>query len=677
MTIEKPDIEWKDNIPHSKMYQDIYYSPEKGLKESEFVFIQHNKLAERWAKKSFDNQNSTFVIAETGFGTGLNFLAACLLCNKLNTSIKKQRLHFISFEKYPLHKNDLKTAHTHFPDIYELSEQLIAHYPKRIAGLHSIAFSENIRLSLYFGDATEGLNALDSEKIKVDAWFFDGFSPKKNEALWSEDLFNATQAFNKTGSSFATFTSAGHVRRKLQAIGFSSDKVKGFEQKREMLIGTFLNVNQEPKKTYPYAEKPWLKNREHNQENIRKEFPKKVGIIGAGLAGTWLAHTLAERGIKVEIFESSTHVAAGASGNPRGATYLKLEPEQENLSSVSQKFYLSAYLYAIETLNRLFPDSPDIWRQSGIMQLVTEEKQEAQFQQLLNINPFEDIIACLEKEKASELSNTKQVFDALFFPYGGDACPSLICEYLIQHKNISLHTNTEIKSLNYAEDLKQWRLECSATHVFENFDCIVLCNSFTANSFFQTTHLPLFKVRGQSTQIAASALSAQLKNVICAKGYLTPEINGLHTIGSTFDPRSIDTTVLDSDNETNLQYLADFSPDFFKNLGGIKIEGARAGIRCQSPDMLPMLGFLGDYEDFKETYSDIGKGQLKKNYPAAKCFPSLYINTAHASRGLISTPYCAAILAAEICHDLPICEKEVLEALAPNRFYFRQLKKSS
>jgi tRNA U34 5-methylaminomethyl-2-thiouridine-forming methyltransferase MnmC len=71
----------------------------------------------------------------------------------------------------------------------------------------------------------------------ADAWYLDGFSPAKNQAMWSLDLMQ--HVFNHTmpHGTFATYTAAGWVRRNLLAAGFSVSKCKGFSGKREMLQG--------------------------------------------------------------------------------------------------------------------------------------------------------------------------------------------------------------------------------------------------------------------------------------------------------------------------------------------------------------------------------------------------------------------------------------------------------
>ncbi len=62
----------KNGQPFSSQFDDVFFNVEDGLAESRYVFIQHNQLIERWQQ---DPKQASFCVAETGFGTGLNFLA--------------------------------------------------------------------------------------------------------------------------------------------------------------------------------------------------------------------------------------------------------------------------------------------------------------------------------------------------------------------------------------------------------------------------------------------------------------------------------------------------------------------------------------------------------------------------------------------------------------------------
>ena len=88
-----PHIEWRDGQPYASEFQDVYFSTDHGLQETEYVFLQGNALTQRWQNLA----HQTFTIAESGFGTGLNFLCAAKLW--LALAPKNAHLHFIRDRK--------------------------------------------------------------------------------------------------------------------------------------------------------------------------------------------------------------------------------------------------------------------------------------------------------------------------------------------------------------------------------------------------------------------------------------------------------------------------------------------------------------------------------------------------------------------------------------------------
>ena len=226
-------IEWRDNQPYSTAFGDVYFSSDNGLLETEYVFLQGNHLASRWQQLAADN----FTIIETGFGTGLNFLCAARLW--LDAAPQDAALHFISVEKYPLSLHDISTALQCWPELDNVKSEFLTQYPSLLTDKKTIPlFDHRIHLTLLIGDATEQLQHI---KNKADAWFLDGFAPAKNPDMWQPTLFEQMARFSHDSTTFATFTSAGIVRRGLIAAGFEVTKQAGFGKKREMLTGIFMN----------------------------------------------------------------------------------------------------------------------------------------------------------------------------------------------------------------------------------------------------------------------------------------------------------------------------------------------------------------------------------------------------------------------------------------------------
>ena len=312
-SIEHTHLNWDEHgQPLSSQFDDVYFSRSSGLAESQHVFIQHNQLAERFAELQ---DGDTFVIGETGFGTGLNFLCAwqCFLAH----APAGARLQFISVEKYPLSRADLDQALALWPQLSVLREQLLQQYLAIHSGFQHFPLANGrISLTLLIGDALTMLEQLDG---KVDAWFLDGFAPAKNPEMWNEQVFAQLARLAKADTTIATFTSAGFVRRGLLAAGFAVQRVPGFGHKREMLAGHFQSLDEPAHSSTTTT--PWFARPQ--QHRLAAEQRHAI-IIGAGIAGCASAASLAARGWRVTLIEQHKKIAQEASGNAQGILYLKL-----------------------------------------------------------------------------------------------------------------------------------------------------------------------------------------------------------------------------------------------------------------------------------------------------------------------------------------------------------------
>jgi tRNA U34 5-methylaminomethyl-2-thiouridine-forming methyltransferase MnmC len=217
MEHQRDGIGWRGGVPVSRRFDDPYYSLEDGLAEARHVFLAGNDLPARF--------RDGFHVAELGFGTGLNLLAAWAAFRE---SGAEGRLRYTSFEAHPLGRADLAAAHAAFPELGALSEELAA--SRTGAG----ARRDDLELTLVAGAAETTLPGWDG---RADAWFLDGFAPAKNPALWTPSLMAEVARHTRPGGTFATYTAAGHVRRALGAAGFDVLRAPGYGRKRHMTRG--------------------------------------------------------------------------------------------------------------------------------------------------------------------------------------------------------------------------------------------------------------------------------------------------------------------------------------------------------------------------------------------------------------------------------------------------------
>lgn len=215
-------------VPRSEQFDDVYFSAADGLAETRHVFIEGNDLPRRLTAWPPDK---VFTVCETGFGTGLNFLATLKLCREL----KINRFEFISFEKYPVTADFIDQSLSHWrDDIGRELDDLLNVYPVDLSGRQRVSLAGEVELDLIFGDVNAEISKLEGY---VDCWFLDGFKPSSNPEMWSETVFQNMYRLSAPHATLATFTVAGFVRRGLKDAGFDVRKVRGFGYKRDMTVG--------------------------------------------------------------------------------------------------------------------------------------------------------------------------------------------------------------------------------------------------------------------------------------------------------------------------------------------------------------------------------------------------------------------------------------------------------
>ena len=219
MQDQRADLDWRDGaVPVSRRFDDPYFSLENGLAETAHVFLEGNDLPGRF--------RDGFHIAELGFGTGLNALAALRAWEEAGQA---GALHFTSFEAFPMDAEEMARALEVFPELKACAETLCEAWG---AGMREIALGP-MRLTVIEGDARL---TLPRWKGQADAWFLDGFSPAKNPELWEAGLLAEVGRHTAPGGTAATYTAAGFVRRGLEAAGFAVERAPGYGRKRHMTI---------------------------------------------------------------------------------------------------------------------------------------------------------------------------------------------------------------------------------------------------------------------------------------------------------------------------------------------------------------------------------------------------------------------------------------------------------
>lgn len=613
----------------SLQYGDVYFSRSSGLDETRHVFLGHNQLPQRWREL----EQNVFTIAETGFGTGLNFLCAWQLW--MACAPPAARLHFVSVEKHPLAPDDLARALALWPELGRESAALLAQYGMLAPGWHRLVFEQGrVTLTLIVGDVQTSLPLL---RARVDAWFLDGFAPAKNPEMWQPALYAEMARLSHAATTFATFTSAGIVRRGLQQAGFAVDKVAGHGRKRDMLCGHYAGaVN----------------------AGGRAAGERHAIVIGGGIAGSATSHALASRGWRVSLIERHGAVAAEASGNPLGVLYPRLSGQDIVLSRLAQH----GFLHTVRLLRGL-DSTAEIHTSCGLLQLAFDAREAKRCADVAKRALPQDLLRAVDAAEASALAGAALAHGGLYFPAAGWVEPPRFCQALARHENVRLIAG-EVRQLRRAGAL--WQVHGPAGLLAEA-PVVAVCAANASAAFDQTAHLPLEAVRGQLSCFAETAASASLKAVVCTEGYVSPAVHGQHCLGATFTPDDTEAEVRQQDHLTNLALLAAISPELHAAVNPQALSG-RAALRCATPDYLPMAGPVLDHAALN------AKPPRHTADPAAlPWLPGLYVNTGHGSKGLINAPFCAELLASAIAGEPLPADAMLLAALDPNRFLLRKL----
>lgn len=661
-------------VPFSRAFGDVYYSLVDGLNESRYVFIERNQLPDRFKQLFMQSSNGlpykpTFTIAELGFGTGLNLLATWQLWRELkaqhllhnNTANSPiPRLHFISTEKFPLTRADLARSLASWqaaePELAPLIATLLAQYPPLIEGCHRLHLADDVTLDLWLGDAADSLAKLDnSAGAAVDAWFLDGFAPSCNESLWAEQIFTQVQRLSQPGTTAATFSCAGVVKRGLQAVGFAIAKVKGFGRKNEMLTATV------PAQTTENAS---------NNDPIAPLFghyPQQITIIGAGVSGLMSAWTLAQRGIQVLLVDKTAPLA-GASGNPRAL----LAPKMTPIHHVAEHLHTTGYLYsgrfyrgldsraANENNEATFATKALVFEPTGMLDLLTKANIDTQ---QITLYP-DELATTLDYAEAKARAGLSEVdfTENLYLPQSGLINPKALADTILAHPLITFEQR-HITQIDSQTDSDKVVLSCADGETIEA--ARVLIAAAYASCLLESRIFDFRKIRGQLSWF--SPTPEQLKHLpklpLKYAGYCTPftpqpgdeQVNTLtpdqphFLFGASFVRNDTDTTVRESEHQINYTKLITALPELATVISDDTTGWqARTGIRAQTPDYHPLVGPIAtahtvDNEAKILTISGMG------------------------SKGYAYAPICAEALADIMTGTFAPLSAQMLAKLSPNR----------
>jgi len=532
------DLDWtEDGQPLSSVYGDVYFSREGGLAESRAVFLAGCGMPQVWQGRTH------FTVAELGFGTGLNILALLDLWRRERPA--GGHLHIWSVEAHPLWKQALEQAHAAWPDLSDISGQIVDRWPVLTPGTHRMALPDcHATLDIAFGEVEPMLRQWSG---RADAWFLDGFAPATNPAMWSDEVLSLVGQRSAPGARAATFTVAGQVRRGLATAGLEVEKKPGHGRKRERLEAVYPGECQDA---------PDLRH---------------VAVIGAGIAGAALARALARLSKSATVFDVAGP-GAGASGAPAAL----VTPWVDAGLSPASVLAAQAFLFATDLYQR---ETPQAVIDRGVLKLARDAADQKRWLTAAGQAIWPStLISELDAEGAAALVDEPPGQPGVWLMDALTIDPRAVLDAWLADTEIVRAGVLEIRPSSepviVTDDGRERR-----------FDAIIVAAGFGSKALGVAGVSP---VRGQLCW--ADGITAG-RAAIWGPGYAIPTRSGT-LIGATHDRGRADADVDVADTNRLMARLVETRPVLAGKLEGRAVTG-RAAVRAVTADHRPLCGQVG------------------------------------------------------------------------------------
>jgi len=627
-------------VPMSIEYGDVYHPRAGALNQAQHVFIGGNGLPASWQGRE------RFVVLETGFGLGNNFLATWQAWR--DDAQCCDRLVFISIERNPLRREDLRAAHQGSP-LAELAGQLVDAWPPLTHNLHHLGFERGrVQLLLALGDVQDWLPEL---RTSVDAFYLDGFAPARNPAMWDRRVCRALGRLAAPAATLATWSAASALRADLTSAGFEVRLGAGTGGKRDITLATYA-----PR----FDAHPVVPPR------LSEPAQRRALIVGAGLAGCAAAWALAEQGWESRLLERHERIAAEASGNPAGLFHGIVNADD----GVHARFNRAASFAAATAVAAAIGHGA-AGSKAGLLRLEHDSSVAAMRSTLASLGLPPDYVQALDAQAAATLCGLSVPSPAWFYPAAGWVDPGALARSFIERAGgaATVRYGADVCAVRHIDD--RWEALDGAGRVIDSAPVLVLANAAAATRLLPTLELPLDIVRGQLSWMPESLAAAATTRVpIAGAGYLLPPSNGRVVFGATSATGDADPSVRDEDHRFNLAQLERLTGQPYRvdttQLGG------RTAWRCVTPDRLPVVGAVPLLDP--QVRAAASRMDQVRNVARE---PGLFVFTALGSRGITWSALCAEVLAGAISGAAMPLEASLLDAIDPARFAVRAWRGAS
>lgn len=207
-------------------WNEQYHSKHGAIQEAYHVFIKHGlqyytQLLQNQSKQQEIN------ILEIGFGTGLNAFITVIEAQKL-----KQKINYSGVEAYPISKAEIQALNYSKTLKVEKGDKLFQK-------LHNTTWeiAHKINSSFILTKQQQFFSEINDVNT-YNIIYFDAFGARVQPELWTETIFKIMYNALKPKGILVTYSAKGSVRRAMQTVGFTVERLPGPPGKREMLRAT-------------------------------------------------------------------------------------------------------------------------------------------------------------------------------------------------------------------------------------------------------------------------------------------------------------------------------------------------------------------------------------------------------------------------------------------------------
>lgn len=490
-----------------------------------------------------------------------------------------------------------------------------------LPGVHRFVFEQGqIQLTLCIGDAPQIAKEIDIASHSICVGHIDTWGVKTLARLC------------KPGTHLQWHNASSDCMAELQSAGFQIDSTK-------------QSACYQP---------PWQVKSAMRQH---PELFKNAIVVGAGLAGSAVAHSLATRGWKVQVLDQGETLGAGASGLPAGILATHVSPDNNVLSRITR----DGVRATIQRAQALLDHGLD-WSLSSLLEHRYAGKRELPKGDRWPEAGHEWSTPATTPQKLA--AGLTEQTAALWHNLAGWLQPQSLVKAQLKHHNIELRTQQKVAQLHAHN--QQWQCSDAQGKLIAQAPLLVLANAYDAQALIDSIklstqvaphpHLPATALRGQVSIGPMRLLPPNMQqslphfpvnghgSLICHQQSQKP----FWIVGSSFQRNDFDLQTRHEDQVSNMQQWAELMPawkDEILNQIDLEQTTAWAAIRMALPDRLPAVGAF--------------------SHPELK---GLTVCTGLGARGISWSVLCGELLAAHVNHEPLPMAASLAKLMAANRF---------